>query len=440
MKPHLYLFTIDNINKVEKTNGIYFFYNIDKNIIYIGKSVCLKDRLMSYKDPNLFGKSKSLVKNIRYFAVILLNSEAEALINEALMIKKFRPKYNIVLKDDKSYLYVKVTKSTFPIIKLVRKKDLKVKDVYYGPFPTSRHVRRILKVLRRIFPFSTHKLSKIPCFQSQIGLCDPCPNYIENLKDEKEKILLSKIYRNNIKNIKYIFDGNVITVKKEIMKKIEELSETQEYEKAVKLRDNLQALEYIGQRTTEAPELDIDVNYFRDKKLKELRLLKKDINNISKMDKIKRIECFDIAHISGSYTTGSMVVFINGIAEKSLYRQFKIRHKKGANDYASILEIAQRRYKHLLDWGTPDLIIVDGGKGQLKQFLNVFNNQIKIVSFAKLTQKLIIPKNLGYNEIVITKKPYSSLVLNLIDEAHRFSRRYHHILISKSIFKYEKNN
>ena len=170
IKPKIYSF-------LPETPGVYIFW--DKNIpIYVGKAINLKRRVSSYFNLHLEPKTKKLMSEAETLSYIKVNSDFEALLLEANLIKKYLPKYNIVSKDDKHPLYITISKEEFPRILTSRKTDLKKRDLiaYYGPFPSSSNVKSILKIIRKIFPYSDHAIGKRPCLYSQIGLCDPCPN------------------------------------------------------------------------------------------------------------------------------------------------------------------------------------------------------------------------------------------------------------------------
>jgi excinuclease ABC subunit C len=404
----------ESFNKIPETFGIYIFWK--KNFpIYIGKSVNLKNRLNSYLSLKLGPKTNEMIKESEFVSFIKVFSELESLLLESNLIHKFKPKFNIISKDDKHALYIKITKDKYPQVLTSRKEG------DFGPFPSSRNVKLILKLVRKIFPFSEHKIGKKPCLYSHIGLCNPCPNTIESIKNEVEKDILTKKYKNNIKNIKLILSRKFNLLRKVLDKKMINFSKEERFEEASCVRDQIKALDYITQ-----PKLSDDLylenpNLREDIKYKEIESLKK----ILKLKKLNRIECFDIAHLSGSYTTASMVVFIKGEAENEYYRHFRIKQKIGSSDFDSMKEVSERRAKHLKDWGKPDLIIVDGGLLQIK----AFKINVPVVGIAKNPDRLIFRDG--------KKLVLDGLTLHFLqrirDEAHRFARRYHHLLIKKNL-------
>lgn len=212
-------------------------------------------------------------------------------------------------------------------------------------------------------------------------------------------------------------------------------SKLKDFEKAAVLRDKIDKLDYITQpaipidRFFENPNLAADI---RNEEMKKLRDLLKNYIKVGK--KLKRIECFDVSHISGVYSTASMVTFVEGEPDKAYYRHFKINQKKSADDISSMKEVAKRRAKHFSGWGVPDLIIVDGGKAQVNAFLGVFKDKdIPVVGLAKKEEKLVIPKEKNFVQFAVPKGPARNLVQRLRDEAHRFAQRYHHKLLKKSL-------
>ncbi len=402
----------DAYKMLPESAGVYIFSK-DKTPIYIGKAINLKRRVGSYFDLDLEPKTSRMVKEANNLTFIRVNSELEALLLEAKLIKKHMPKYNVAAKDDKHPLYITITRDPYPRVITTRRGGA------FGPFPSANTVRSVLRMIRKIFPYSDHKLGKRPCLYSQIGLCNPCPNQI---KDKKSKIK----YLRNIRIIKAVLSGKFISVRKSLEKEMNNLSREQKYEEASLIRNQVQKLDYITQ-----PQMPIDAymenpNLYEDLRTKEL----KDLTKILQDSRFKipgslhRIECFDVAHLAGTNPTASMVTFINGEADKNYYRHFKIKKAKGGDDYGSMREVAKRRAKYFDTWGKPDLIIVDGGAGQVK----AFEIDVPVVGAAKNPDRLIVN-----NEKVKLKGNALNLVARIRNEAHRFARRYHHALISKEI-------
>jgi excinuclease ABC subunit C len=393
--------------KIPEVSGVYTFWK-GQTPIYIGKAVNLKSRVSSYFALNLLPKTRRMVTEADNITYLKVDSEFEALLLEAKLIRLNQPKYNSALKDDKHPLYITITKDEFPRVVTSRASG------DFGPFPSSTNVKQVLKMIRRIFPFSDHKIGKRQCLYSQIGLCNPCPSTI---KDEANKAK----YLSNIRRARAILKGNVKKVKGDLEKDMSMLSKQNRYEEAIEIREKIKRLEYITQPRIPIDSYLLNPNLLEDVRVSELRELKTIIQKTSeiRLKKLRRIECYDVSHIGGSFPTASMVVFTNGEADKSEYRHFKIRQKASQSDYDSIKEVARRRARQ--SWPEPDLVIIDGGVGQVKSF----NSKHFVVGIAKNPDRLIIGK-----EKIKLAGLSLSLVQRMRDEAHRFARRYHHKLIS----------
>lgn len=420
--------------KLPESPGVYLFLK-KGSVIYVGKSINLKKRVASYFRLNLETKTERMVTEADEISYIRVENELESLLLEAKLIKKYMPKYNFVAKDNKNSLHIGITKENLPRVLTLRKPDSK-KGVYislYGPFPSSNEVRSVLKMIRKVFPFSDHKQGKKPCFHSQIGLCQPCPNNIAIIKDQKLKRLYIQEYKKNIRQIKYLLDGKSKMVKNGLKKEMDKYSQKKDFEKAKSVYIKIKTLEYItGQHVPtelylENPNL---VSEIRNKELKELENL---LKIHFPFPKLRTIECFDVAHLQGTGAAASMVSFVNGDPDKSKFRHFKIRQPKTKSDNDSLRETIKRRLEHLKDWGKPDLIIVDGGINQVRTFLSVLsskNIKIPVVGVAKHPDRLIV----GNEKIKLSGHPHN-LISRIRNEAHRFARVYHHKLYSRSLFE-----
>jgi excinuclease ABC subunit C len=435
IKAKKHLLRKNEIAKTPEKNGVYIFWN--KTPLYIGKAVNLKSRLRSYLNTNLNRKTALMIKEANMFSYIPVLSELEALLLESKLIKTYLPKYNIELKDDKHPLYILITKDEYPKVVTARKQDINTKDLYFGPFPASTSVRSVLKMVRRIFPFSQHKLGKRACLYNQIGLCYPCPNEINSTKNTQLKKHLKRQYLRNISHIKAILEGKLPKVRKSLEKEMKLASEKEDFENALIIKEKIDRLDYITQPITPVSRFIKNPNLVEDIRNIELTSLYNTLKKELTIKNLRRIECFDVAHLSGSQPTASMVTFINGDPDKSFYRHFRIRQKKGQDDISSMKEIAERREKYLSTWGIPNLIIVDGGKAQVRVFEEVFSkHDIPVAGLAKRLETLVIPKNTGtlkYIEIRVPKSPALNLLQRLRNEAHRFARRYHHKLLIKAL-------
>lgn len=408
----------ETIQSLPLTSGVYLMKDKEGSIIYVGKAVSLRKRVQSYfrKDTGSY-KTDLLVSVINSIDHINTASEAEALILEASLIKKHQPKYNIELKDSKTYPHIQVTKEEFPLISVVRlnsQKAKKVKADYYGPYTSPALIREALIIIRKIFHSrSCEYLPNKPCLDYHIGLCDaPCVGLI-NKED----------YQRNIRRVELILEGRKDELLKGLHEDMEIFAQEKKYEQAAKIRDQIRAIGALYSST-------MDVNYFKEAEQLERAL------NLSRTP--SRIECFDISNIMGQEAVGSMVSFLNGRPDKSNYRRFKIKMVEGIDDFKMMAEVVRRRYTRLKNEQAifPDLIIVDGGKGQLSAAvgeLKELDVVIPIVSLAKREEEVFVPGR--RNSTILFKDSLGLRLLQRIrDEAHRFAVSYHRLLRSKKVF------
>ncbi|MBR1753556.1 excinuclease ABC subunit UvrC [bacterium] len=531
--------------------GCYIYHDKDGEIIYVGKAKILKRRVMSYfcrKHDN--AKLNVMVPQIEDMEYIITNSEAEALILESHLIKKHKPKYNIMLKDDKKYPYFLITDEDYPRILIARKRNKNMlKGKYIGPYTDIRAMHSMLDFLKKTFPLKqckTPKFKSRPCLYYQIGRClGPC----QNLTTPQE-------YGKLINQVELFLQGKQTELLNQLKSQIQEFAEKLQFEKAAKLRDSLFDLqkslekqrvvyentklnedvisfiyeagifvivilniregrlidkkdfvyfmsdeppkeffatffqEYYNNLQAEFPDRivsselqelgnkelyqewleilsgkKIKISYGKSQQGKELQALadknarvSMDNAKIKQMTKINadfnevgaflaeklrlknfpyRIECYDISHIQGTNTVASMVVFINGLSKKSAYKKFKVKTTEGKpDDFKSMQEVLTRRLKRLGEkgWEKPDLIIIDGGKGQLSSVMEIGCEKfdgIDVVSLAKREEEVFLP-----NQSKSILLPRNSEALYLIqrvrDEAHRFAITYHRKLRGKS--------
>lgn len=534
--------------------GCYLYHDKNGEIIYIGKAKSLKNRVKSYFNKTLEGaKLNVLVPQIENLEYIITNSEAEALILESHLIKKHKPKYNILLKDDKKYPYFLVTDEDFPRIVVIRKKNMNPESGrYYGPYTDTRAMYATLDFLKKIFPLKQCRQPKFknrPCLYHQIGRClAPCQGLVSS--DE---------YKALITQAELFLQGKQTELMKYLMEQIKKYSDSQQYEKAARLRDSYRDLqktlerqkvvyentkmnedvisliyedgifaivilmiregrlidkkdftytventdkteffetffkEYYTNLQLEFPDkivsreleaLDnktvyqewleilskkkVKINYGKTKhgqelqaladknakvllnnaKLEQMSKIRDDFNEIGAFlaEKLKlknfphRIECYDISHIQGTNTVASMVTFVNGVAKKSAYKKFRIRwtEKGKPDDFLSMKEVLTRRLNRLGEenWEKPDLIIIDGGKGQLSSVMQIVSELgvegIDFVSLAKREEEVFLPNQ---SKSILLPRNSSALFLfqRIRDEAHRFAITYHRKLRSKEV-------
>lgn len=537
------------IKSLPQKPGVYQFFDKNNTIIYIGKAKNLKRRVSSYfQKEHVSAKLRVLVRRIAKLEYIVVDTEIDALLLENNLIKKYQPRYNILLKDDKSFPWLCVKNEHFPRIFPTRNL-VKDKSQYFGPYASIKMMNSLLEMIHELFPIRTCKLNLSPeaiargryrvCLEYHIKRClGPC----ENRQSEED-------YLANIEQIKNILKGNIGVVISELKKMMMDFAQNQEFEKAQIVKEKIQSLEnYQSRSTLVNPNMgNIDVysiasddkfayvNFLRvidgavvqtftreikknldetdeeilsiamvdnmeklEFKAKEivlpilpefryenikytvpqrgdkLHLLELSQKNVKffMLDKQRRqslvdpnrnakrileklqedlamdklpmhIECFDNSNIQGEYAVSAMVCFKNSKPSKKDYRHFNIKTVEGADDYATMKEVLQRRYKRLLEEEAklPDLIVVDGGKGQLSVAYKVLQDfgiekKVSIIGIAERLEEIYKP--FDSLPLYIDKKSESlRLIQQLRDEAHRFGLSHHRVKRQKGIIKTE---
>ena len=547
---------LETIKLVPNQPGCYIYYNKDNEIIYVGKAKNLKRRVYSYFHKQHDSvKVTVLVSQIERMEYIITDSEVEALILESHLIKKHKPKYNILLKDDKKYPYFLITDEDFPRIQVVRKKNLNPdKGRFYGPYTDVGAMYATLDFLKKLFPLKqckTPKFSNRPCLYYHIGKClAPCQGKVTPQE-----------YQKLINQVELFLSGKQTELLKEIQAQMVKYSESEQFEKAAKMRDSyndlLKTLErqkvvyentklnedmlacvyedgifvvvimmiregrlidkkdftyfvddidkteyletfftdYYSALKLEFPDKiiskdlenvgnkelfqdwlkvisgkKITINYgngrgkygelyelalknaqntLENAKLKKMAQIRDDFNEVGSYlaEKLhlknfpNRMECYDISHIQGTNTVASMVVFQNGLPKKTAYRKFKVRMTEGKpDDFLSMKEVLTRRLKRLGEpkWEKPDLIIIDGGKGQLSSVMQIVEElnipetkDIDFVSLAKREEEVFLPHK---SKSILLPRDSNALYLiqRIRDEAHRFAITFHRELRGKS--------
>ena len=426
----------EKIRMLPQSPGVYLFRNSKKQVIYVGKSVHLRSRVRSYFQKNALDiKVLRMVKHTSSIDHVVTNTELEALILEAYLIKSYKPFFNSMLKDDKRYLYIKITTNEeYPRILTSRKEDDPT-CVYFGPYPSSRAVIDVLKIVRKVFPYCTQGgTGKRRCFYAHLLLCNPCPADIKKLTGE-EKDKQKKKYRRNIKNIIDILSGKGKKVRKRLEILMKNYSVKEEYEQAGEAKRQLFQLNYISKYQSRGIRKYLDSVDQDDNRLSAGEDLIQILKKHYPLTEISRIEGYDISNTQGKNPTGSMVVFDNGEPSKKNYRRFKIAKGNTPDDPGMMSEMLERRLRHV-EWTYPDVLMVDGGKPQVGvalTLLNRLNIKIPVVGLAKKFEKLVIMDNGKFVELEIP--PTSSalqLLQRLRDEAHRFANNYHKKLRAKS--------
>ena len=549
---------LEQIKLVPTQPGCYLYYDKEGTIIYVGKAKNLKRRVYSYfHKQHESPKTNILVSQIEKLEYIITDSEVEALILESHLIKQHKPKYNILLKDDKKYPYFLITDEDFPRIQVVRKKNLNPdKGRFYGPYTDVGAMYATLDFLKRLFPLKqckTPKFTNRPCLYYHIGKClAPCQGKVT--PEEYQKL---------IQQVELFLSGKQSELLKQIQVQMQKYAETEQFEKAAKMRDsyldlqktlerqkvvyentklnediiaviyedgilaivimmvregrlidkkdftyfvdNVDKTEYFetffrdyytnlklefpdriiskdleevgekelyqdwlkilsGKKVTisygkgkfkELYELALKnaTNLLENAKLKKMAQIRDDFNEVGSYlaEKLQltnfpnRIECYDISHIQGTNTVASMVVFQNGLPKKTAYRKFKIKSTEGKpDDFLSMKEVLSRRLSRLGEpkWEKPDLIIIDGGKGQLSSVMQIVEEMgikvgkggIDFVSLAKREEEVFLPNQ---SDSILLPRDSNALYLiqRIRDEAHRFAITFHRDLRSKKLKK-----
>lgn len=535
-------YILEKVSHLPTTPGVYLWRDKYQRIIYVGKAINLRNRVRSYvqQDVNRSVKVTAMMRRAWDVETIQTKTEMEALILEATLIKEHHPKYNIMLRDDKTYPYVKVTvQEEYPRLFMTRRLE-RDGAKYFGPFADVTAVHHVLRILRSYYPLRTCKSMKVerPCLQYHMHYCEgPCMNYVT-----------VESYRKYIDDIVALFEGKQVQVIQEITSKMEQASEDLEFELAAKYRDDLLSIQkvqekqrmvtqrgdmdvlgmaidgpmaciqlffirsgrllgrenYFVQHEGDSPELvmtefikqyyggstfipkelllpmdsvdrelfsewftsmkgqqvDVSVpqrgykkdlikmaeenaqNFLAERRRQWQYTIDKSGGAVKKLAEVldlprlpERMECYDISHMQGAETVASMVVFEGGKPAKREYRRFKLKTVQGKpDDFASMAEIMERRYGNEKDWPMPDLIIIDGGKGQLNAALPVIRamgvTDVPVISLAKRIEEVFVE---GESESIILEHhtPELQLLQQIRDEAHRFAITYHRRLRGK---------
>ncbi len=418
--------------------GLYFMKDAKGTVLYIGKAGNLRSRVASYFQPSADIESTrgpkiaEMLKKVEDISFLEMPSEVDAVLQEARLIKDIRPPYNSDLTDDKTFPYLEITiRDEYPGVYITRKPRERSK--LFGPFAGVSDLRGTLAVLQKIFRFRTCGLDIReadekrrffrPCILYSIKQCTaPCADYISK-----------KDYRQSIAELIKFLNSKRTTVLRELKRQMEEAAKAMDYETAAMYRDRIRLIENLDKRGTLEENVQPEV-FFTDPTDALVKLQKL----IDSANQIRIIEGFDIAHIGGSETVGSLVKFIDGKPFKAGYRRYKIKTVSGIDDYASLKEVLMRRFYHAAAgeelW--PDLVLIDGGIGQLHAAEDAFKELKvalpKILSIAKKEEIIYVS---GKNEPIKlpANNPAKKLLQYVRDEAHRFAQHYHHILRRKKM-------
>ena len=400
------------ISSAPQTPGIYLFKNRRGKVIYIGKAANLRSRLRSYLRA---GWKDEMMKEASSVVWEELSSDIEALIREATVIKEYRPHYNILLRDDKNYFYVVITKEKFPRIYLSHQPFIESAR-YIGPFTDGGSIKRVLRLLRKTFPYCTCPSPARhvrPCVNAEIGKCHGfcCTRGAPTPDDYKT-------YRANIRAITKVLTGKVAALKKDLVIKMERAAADRRYEDARLCRDQVASLERIF---AHSPYLKRELPEERRKALFLLRDL------LGMREAPQRIEGYDISHYHGASSVASMVVFLDGVPARHEYRKFIMRSTEGINDFAMMQEVLSRRLRHP-EWPMPDVFLIDGGKGQLSSAIRTLKGvglKTHTVALAKREEELYLPNTKTPIRLKTMPPSLLHLLTSIRDEAHRCAVSFH---------------
>jgi excinuclease ABC subunit C len=427
-----------------RTPGVYFHKNTRGEIIYVGKAANLRNRVRQYFQNSRVRDTKTdaLVAEIADVDWMEVESELEALFLEAEMVRRYMPRYNILLRDDKSMVYIRIDyDSNFPTVTTTRR-PLDDGARYFGPYLSTLSVRQALKLLRRIFPFATRRIpgQKRATLHYHLGL-DP------GLEEGKTSL---EEYRANLRRLIAVIQGKRKNIERELERDMKRLSKTAKFEEAAHARNQLFALRRLSQQVIFSDREFQDIS--KDHALSELV----DLLGLKRAP--RRIEGYDISHMSGTDVVASMVVFVNGVTAKDEYRKFKTKLNHN-DDFYNMHETIARRFseKNRKAWVLPSLVLIDGGKGQLDAATRARDeadlSKIPFIGLAKREEQIVVQKeksgvnvNLNVlhklggftaetNDFILINLPTSTNLVKLLqrirDESHRFAVSYHSILKTK---------
>jgi excinuclease ABC subunit C len=427
-----------------KTPGVYFHKNTRGEIIYVGKAAVLRNRVRQYfqtsraRDP----KTEALVTEIASVDWMTVETELDALFLEGEMIRRYMPRYNILLRDDKSMVYIRIDyDSDYPTVSTTRR-PLDDGARYFGPYLSALSVRQALKLLRRVFPFATRRVvgQKRASLHYHLGL-DP------GLEEGRTSL---EEYRANLRKIMAIIEGKRKNIERELERDMKQFAKLSEFEKAAKTRNQLFALRRLTKQIVFSDKEFLDIS--KDHALNELV----EVLGLSAFP--KRIEGYDISHQQGSDVVASMVVFTNGVSNKGEYRKFKTKINHN-NDFYNMHETLSRRLseRNRKAWELPNLVLIDGGKGQLEAAISARDeagcSSIPFIGLAKREEQLVVHKHKSVitlssdklyklggfttetKDFITINLPSNTNLVKLLqrirDESHRFAVSYHSILKTK---------
>lgn len=419
---------VRQLQKLPSSPGVYFFKNTEDEVIYVGKASILKNRVRQYFARTAVQASKlaALQKEIAHIEWKVCASAIDALIEEARYIKAYRPKYNVVFRDDKSYLFVCITaEKEYPRIFICHQpeKDKKLITLQHGlkvigPFTESAALRETLRHLRRIYPYCTVRPSKKPCFDYHLGKCLGACAYPSARAQTKK----------NIQTIARILSGKRQQIIKKLEKDMKRAATEERFQDAEEIKHKIIYLQKIFAHRPALERFALSAESSTAEWEKIQMALQKFLNT---SHLIHRVEGYDISNIGGKHAVGSMVVFENGAPNKNEYRKFKIKYSGDeSNDPKMMKEIFSRRMAHD-EWQKPDLIIIDGGKGQLSSARAVLPADQLVFAIAKREEEIYTPSSPHPLPSSRLGNECALFIQRVRDEAHRFAVSYHRKVRSK---------
>ena len=427
------------LTTLPRTPGVYFHKSKSGEIIYVGKAAVLKNRVRQYfQSSRAFdAKTLALVNEIHDTDWVETESEIDALFLESEMVKRYMPRYNILLRDDKSQLFVRIDmKNEWPYVCFTRNPSDDGAE-YFGPFYNGFAVKKALRYLRKVYPYYTKPVDKRGSrLDEDLGLS---PRRTDG----------SETYKQNLRKLVSYIKGNRVALARELENEMKSAAAAHDFERAVLLRNKLHAMKELQRRVMFGDKEFLDIS--KDKALADL------VELLGLARTPRRIEGYDISHMGGTNVVASMVVFTNGVSDRAEYRKFKTKLEHN-NDFYNMNETIQRRFsqKNVASWGVPDLVVIDGGKGQLDAAIKArdgHGSSVPFIGLAKKQEQIVIHHGAshvqlnkeklsdldGYvtvtDEFTLVNLPHSSHIVKLLqrirDESHRFAVSYHSVLKRK---------
>ena len=427
------------LTTLPRTPGVYFHKSKSGEVIYVGKAAVLKNRVRQYfQSSRAFdAKTLALVNEIHDTDWVETESEIDALFLESEMVKRYMPRYNILLRDDKSQLFVRIDmKNEWPYVCFTRNPSDDGAE-YFGPFYNGFAVKKALRYLRKVYPYYTKPVDKRGSrLDEDLGLS---PRRTDG----------SETYKQNLRKLVSYIKGNRVALARELENEMKSAAAAHDFERAVVLRNKLHAMKELQRRVMFGDKEFLDIS--KDKALADL------VELLGLARTPRRIEGYDISHMGGTNVVASMVVFTNGVSDRAEYRKFKTKLEHN-NDFYNMNETIQRRFsqKNVASWGVPDLVVIDGGKGQLDAAIKArdgHGSSVPFIGLAKKQEQIVIHHGAshvqlnkeklsdldGYvtvtDEFTLVNLPHSSHIVKLLqrirDESHRFAVSYHSVLKRK---------